>query len=88
MCIIFESIKYNKQETIWKSREQIHVLLLQRNIVILWANYKKLSVNTTKGSHTIGLLYIQIDKHETLSLSKGGFESLLLKAKFAMTQPK
>ena len=44
------------------------VLLLQINLVRLWASYKKLSLNTTEESHTIGLLSIQIDKYKTIYL--------------------
>ena len=42
--------------------QNTHVLLLQRYLVRLLHSYKKLSVNTTEESHTIGLLSIQIVK--------------------------
>ena len=34
-------------------------------VLHLWASYSKLSVNTAEESHTIELLFIQIDNYET-----------------------
>ena len=55
----------------WLSKVQnTSVLLFQRNLVRLWASYKKLWENTTEESHTIGSLPIQIDKLDICTIEQ------------------